>query len=184
MFEKDLPGENRTGYRKDNSIADLPLETCETMNNSWGYNINDRNYKSSRQIIQMLVNAAGRNANLLLNVGPMPDGIIQSEFTDTLAKIGKWMHVNGETIYNTRGSGVAKEWGVVTAKNKSLFVHILKRIDTNFLFIPGLKQTVAKATVFGNQQVVKFKQQPEGLFIYLNDVKQDDIDTIIVLETK
>jgi alpha-L-fucosidase len=185
MFEKDLPGENRTGFRKENTIADLPLETCETMNNSWGYNINDRNFKSSKQIIQMLVNAAGRNANLLLNVGPMPNGAIQSEFTDTLAKVGKWMEAYGESIYNTRGSGLKpNEWGVITAKDKFFFVHIMKKIGDDYLFIPGLKKTVTKASVFGSQLSVKFKQQPEGVFIYLNGIRQDDIDTIIRLETK
>ncbi|HZX58524.1 MAG TPA: alpha-L-fucosidase, partial [Mucilaginibacter sp.] len=71
MFEKDLPGNNLTGFSADAKIGQLPLETCETINNSWGFNITDRNYKSVKQIIDYLVNAAGRNANFLLNVGPM-----------------------------------------------------------------------------------------------------------------
>ncbi len=183
MFEKDLPGENKTGYRKDNAIANLPLETCETINNSWGFNINDRNYKSSKQIIHLLVNAAGRNANLLLNVGPMPDGRIQPEFTDTLAVVGKWMEKNGETVYGTRGAVIApQDWGVVTAKNKTLFVHVLKKISADFIFLPSVKGTIKSAKSFLGNKAMKFKQQTEGVFIYINSIEQDDLDTIIQLE--
>ena len=74
MFERDLPGQNKAGYSADAEISALPLESCETMNNTWGYNINDRNFKSTKQLIHTLVGAAGNNANLLLNVGPRPGG--------------------------------------------------------------------------------------------------------------
>ena len=71
------------------------------MNNSWGYNITDTQYKTTKQCIQYLANAAGRNGNFLLNIGPMPDGSIQSEFVDTPNAIGQWITKNGETIYGT-----------------------------------------------------------------------------------
>lgn len=185
MFEKDLPGENKTGYRTSSSIADIPLETCETINNSWGFNINDRNYKSVKQIIHLLVNAAGRNANLLLNVGPMPNGKIQTEFTDTLSLVGKWMEKNGAAIYDTRGNFIPpQDWGVVTAKNKILFAHILKRPADNYIFIPAFNSSIRSASVFNNGKTVKFKQQPEGTFIYIDNIELDHVDTIIQLEIK
>ena len=93
MFEKDLPGENNSGLSYQQASQKLPLETCETMNNSWGFNITDTSYKTVKQLIHYLVNAAGRNANFLLNVGPMPNGKIQPEFIDTLQQIGKWLQV-------------------------------------------------------------------------------------------
>lgn len=185
LFEKDLPGENKTGYSKGAKIANLPLETCETMNNSWGFNINDRNYKSVKQLIHLLVNAAGRNANFLLNVGPMPNGKIQAEFVDTLAAIGKWMKVNGESIYGTRGSAVApQEWGVVTAKEKRLFAHILNKPSQAFVFIPGVSQAVESVFLLGKTVPLKFKQQAEGIFIYLSDVTLSEVDTVIQLTLK
>src|SRR5438270_2165421 len=123
MFEKDLPGENNSGLSFQKPSEKLPLETCETMNDSWGFNIADRNYKSVKQCIDLLVNAAGRNANLLLNIGPMPNGEIQPEFTDTLAAIGSWLKKYGNTIYGTRGNIVPPQpWGVITSKNNTLFV--------------------------------------------------------------
>jgi alpha-L-fucosidase len=119
MFEKDLPGGNTAGFSGQSKIGALPLETCETINNSWGFNITDRSFKSSKQIIHYLVNAAGRNANFLLNIGPMPNGKIQPEFTDTLAIVGAWVNKNGESIYGTRGSSIPPQpWGIITQKTK------------------------------------------------------------------
>jgi alpha-L-fucosidase len=184
-FEKDLPGHNTTGFGGA-SISALPLETCETMNDSWGFNITDRNYKSTKQLIQYLVKAAGSNANFLLNVGPMPDGTIQSEFTDTLKAIGQWMSQNGETIYGTRGGQIPpKDWGVITAKGKTAFMHILNKPNQdNFIFIPELKQKINKAFTFNGKKEVKFKQQPEGTFIFLDEIVFNEYDSIIQLELK
>ncbi|WP_379091582.1 alpha-L-fucosidase [Pedobacter sp. UC225_65] len=96
------------------------------MNESWGYNRTDNKYKSAKQVIHYLVNAAGRNANLLLNVGPMPNGQIQKEFVDTLVATGKWMDKYSETIYGTTGNIIKPQpWGLITRKDKILYVHIL-----------------------------------------------------------
>src|SRR5271157_5752080 len=80
----------------------LPLETCLTMNQSWGYNARDTNFKSPEQVIHALLGAAGRGANLLLNVGPRPDGTIGLEFSERLVAVGKWLETNGKTVYGTR----------------------------------------------------------------------------------
>ena len=66
-----------------------------------------------------MVGAAGRNSNLLLNVGPMPSGAIQPEFTDTLAAAGKWLQQYGESIYGTRRGPLGPQtWGVTTQQDK------------------------------------------------------------------
>lgn len=181
MFEKDLPGGNTTGFGGA-SVSKLPLETCETINNSWGFNLTDTNYKSSKQLIHYIANAAGHNANFLLNIGPMPNGQIQNEFTDTLALVGKWMKQYGESIYGTRGNLIApQDWGILTAKNKTLYLHFLNNPrNESYIFVPGLKEKITGASLFDNSNI-KFKQYPEGTFVYLNGVKQDSIDTIIKL---
>ena len=186
MFEKDLPGQNTSGLNFQEGSTDLPLETCETMNDSWGFNITDGNYKSVKGLIQYLVKAAGYNTNFLLNVGPMPDGNIQQEFADTLTAIGKWMQQNGESIYGTRGNIIApQQWGILTAKNKTVYVHILnKPQDPAYIFIPGLKEKISKGFLFDGKKEVKIKQVPEGSFIYLDGVILDNTDTIIQLELK
>jgi alpha-L-fucosidase len=183
MFEKDLPGENKTGFSKTGTISSLALETCETMNGSWGFNINDRKYKSTKELIHYLVNAAGRNANFLLNVGPMPNGKIQPEFIDTLKVMGTWLQKNGESIYGTRGNVIApQEWGVVTAKGKSLYAHIMKQPARAYIFMPGLNDKVLSAGLLADGTKLKFKQQPEGVFIYTDQLKFDPVNTIIQLK--
>jgi len=186
MFEKDLPGQNTSGLNFQEGSSHLPLETCETMNDSWGFNITDGNYKSVKGLIQYLVNAAGRNANLLLNVGPMPDGNIQQEFSDTLKAVGKWLEKNGETIYGTRGNIITpQQWGLLTAKNKTAYVHILNKPEqTGYIFIPGLKEKVNQGFLFDGKTAIKFKQVPEGIFVYTDGISFDETDTIIKLEFK
>ncbi len=183
MFEKDLPGQNKTGLSFQKASESLPLETCETINGSWGYNITDNNYKTSKELIHYLVKAAGLNTNFLLNVGPMPNGIIQPEFNDTLTVMGNWLQLNGEAIYKTRGGIIDPPiWGTVTQKDKSIYVHILKRPAANYIFLPGLKDTVKDAILFGLKQKLQFKQLPEGLFLYLDNIQWNDIDNILELK--
>ena len=186
MFEKDLPGENKSGLSFQEASEKLPVETCETMNNSWGFNITDTSYKSVKQLIHYLVKGAGKDVNFLLNVGPMPNGKIQPEFTDTLMVIGSWLKVNGETIYGTRGNIYAPQnWGVVTVKNKILYAHIINApVAEMSVFIPDVKATVISAKLRADSKIIKFKQTPKGVLIYLNDIKMDDIDTIIEIKTK
>jgi alpha-L-fucosidase len=182
MFEKDLPGNNTTGFGGA-SVSALPLETCETMNNSWGYNITDVSYKSVRTLVHYIVNAAAHSANFLLNVGPMPSGKIQMEFQDTLRAMGKWMKLYGETVYGTRGNIIPQqEWGVVTVKDKLIYAHLLKRTGSNYIFIPGVQQKITSAVLLNDKRTLKFKQQPEGVFIYTDGITWDDIDTIVQLQ--
>ncbi len=184
MFERDLPGENKSGLSFQKASDKLPLETCETMNDSWGFNIKDDHYKTVKQLIHYLVNAAGRNANFLLNVGPMPNGKVQTEFVDSLNAVGKWMQQYGESIYGTRGNVMpAKDWGVVTAKGKSIFVHILKDSGLSTLVIEGIQGKVKDCRLMGTDQKVKFKQAKTGLTLNLEGIKFDDIDTIIEVHT-
>ncbi len=181
MFEKDLPGNNTTGFGGAD-ISALPLETCETMNDSWGYNITDRKYKSVPALIHYMVKAAAHDANFLLNVGPMPTGKIQQEFTDTLAAMGKWMQKNSSSIYGTRGNIIPpQDWGVVTGKDKTFYIHILKSTGLPYVFIPGLKATILSAQQLVGGKKVRFQQQAEGVFVYLEGISTDSIDTIIQL---
>ena len=181
MFEKDLPGNNTTGFGGAD-ISALPLETCETMNDSWGYNITDRKYKSVPALIHYMVKAAAHDANFLLNVGPMPTGKIQQEFTDTLAAMGKWMQKNSSSIYGTRGNIIPpQDWGVVTGKDKTFYIHILKSTGLPYVFIPGLKATILSAQQLVGGKKVRFQQQAEGVFVYLEGISIDAIDTIIQL---
>jgi alpha-L-fucosidase len=185
MFERDLPGENKSGLSFQKASDAVPLETCETINGAWGYNITDRNYKTVKQVVQLLAGAAGRNANLLLNVGPMPNGMIQAEFTDTLAAAGKWLQQYGESIYGTRGGPIGPQpWGVNTQKDKKIYLHLFKAPDTNSIQLPAMKEKVKQVTVLGTDLKVKYKQQKDGITISTEGVVIDGTDTIILVELK
>jgi len=185
MFERDLPGENKSGLSFQQASNELPLESCETINGAWGYNITDTNYKTVSKVIQLLVGAAGRNANLLLNVGPMPNGVIQPEFTDTLAAAGKWIAQHNESIYNTRGGPLKPQpWGVSTQHDKKIYLHLFKSPDSTALVIPNLKGRVKSVRILGKAAKVKFSQKNTGLVIPAEGLIIEGPDTVVVIEMK
>jgi alpha-L-fucosidase len=184
MFEKDLPGHNTTGFSPDQKIGDLPKETCETINNSWGFDLKDKRHKSKKELIQYLVKSAGYDANFLLNVGPMPNGKIQPEHQALLKEMGQWLGVNGETIYGTRGGPLsARNWGVTTQKGNKVYVHILNWQDES-LTIPKLSGKVVSARLYKDKSAVKFQESAFGVSIIVPRSQMDDIDTIVELELK
>jgi alpha-L-fucosidase len=182
MFEKDLPGHNTAGFNEQSELGELPFEMCDTINNSWGYNKNDGHYKSTKQIVQLLVKAAGYDANLLLNVGPRPDGTIQPEFVARLAEVGDWLKAKGDTVYGTRGGPVSpRPWGVTTRKGRRVFVHVLDWQDRT-LPLPPLPGKVKRASYFGSGATVPFDSSRGGVLLRLDPAATDPVDTIVVLE--
>ena len=181
IFERDLPGENKAGYSGENGISKtLPLESCETMNRTWGYNITDRDYKSTRQLVHLLVGAAGRNANLLLNVGPEPNGKLPEEAVSRLKEMGKWLELYGETIYGTRGGEVEPHtWGVSTRKGNRLFIHVLDLAD-QALFVPFKYNKVKRAIEFKSGKKVKFTRVDGGITLQF-DAVPTDFDYVVEL---
>src|SRR3989454_9205983 len=108
------------------------------MNDSWGFNLTDHHYKSTRELIHYLVRAAGVGANLLLNIGPRPDGTIPPEAEERLREIGQWLATNGGAIYGTRAGPIApRSWGVTTQRGDTVFVHVLDWTDPT-LALPAL----------------------------------------------
>jgi alpha-L-fucosidase len=188
IFEQDLPGENAAGFNKAGVAARLPLETCLTINHSWGYNSRDTAYKSAEQIIHALLGAAGRGANLLLNVGPRPDGTIGDEPTKRLQEVGKWLATYGETVYGTRrGPTPPQPWGVSTAKGSPehpdlIYLHVFKlKEGTSIVFDPRFAWT---PSLFGKLTPLPLKQTKGNLVLDLPSEARMPIDTIIVLSPK
>ena len=184
MFEKDLPGHSTQSFNKESSVGSLPLESCDTINNSWGYNKTDDHYKSVKQLVQLLVKSAGYNSNLLLNIGPRPDGTIQPEFVERLHAMGEWLEKNGESIYGTRGGPIApRPWGVTTQRGNKIYVHILDWQDPALL-LPKLDEKIASAHMLGSNEAVEIIPADYGTVVKLPASAQDPIDNIVVLETK
>ncbi|MEG0454372.1 MAG: alpha-L-fucosidase [Bacteroides sp.] len=179
IFERDLPGENASGL-SGQDVSPLPLETCETMNGMWGYKITDANYKSAQTLIHYLVKAAGKNANLLMNIGPQPDGELPEVAVQRLREMGAWMADYGETIQGTRGGMIPPhDWGVTTQKGDTLYVHILNLQD-KALFLPITERKVKKATLFKDKSPLRFTRSKEGILLELKAVPTD-IDCVVEL---
>lgn len=183
MFEKDLPGQNTSGFSAEAKIGDLPLESCDTINGAWGYNASDRRFKSTKQLVHYLARAAGNNANFLLNIGPKPDGTIQDEFTTRLREIGAWLDKNGESVYGTSGGPITpRPWGVTTTKGNKIYAHILDWPD-ELLIIPRLPRPIRRATLLAGGQPVTTRDLEGGMLLRIPTAARDAIDTVVVLET-
>jgi alpha-L-fucosidase len=184
MFEKDLPGHSTQEFNKEAEIGSLPLETCDTINNAWGYNKNDQRFKSTSDLIHYLVRATGYDSNFLLNVGPMPNGKIQPEFVERLKAIGKWLEKNGESVYGTRGGPITpRPWGVTTQKGNSVYVHILNWQDPALL-LPKMDKQITGARMLGTGDKVEVVTADYGTVLKLPASAKDPVDNIVVLKTR
>ena len=185
IFERDLPGENKEGYSGQAVSEKLPLETCATINGSWGYRITDNNYKSVKELIDFLVRAAGYGGNLLLNIGPMPNGEIQPEFVERLAQMGEWTKQYGETIYGTQGGFIRPQtWGAITQKGKKYYIHILQKPADEQLSLV-FPATVKSVKWFDNSEKVRWDYSKKtNTTTFLLDRKMNDYDTILEVEVK
>ena len=104
---------------------DRPWETCMTIARQWAWKSNDE-LKSLDECLKILVETVGGDGNLLLNVGPMPDGRIEGRQVERLQQIGNWLWQNGESIYGARGGPhLPAKWGVSTSKENKIFLHVL-----------------------------------------------------------
>ena len=183
MFERDLPGENKAGFSGQSVVGNLPLETCETMNGMWGYKIKDQNYKSVTDLVHLLVRAAGKGANLLMNIGPQPNGELPAVAVERLKGVGEWMSKYGETIYgSTSGNVVTASWGTTTRKGNTLYIHILSQKMPEFVTLP-LNEKVISATLFDTGEKVKYEKIQGGIVLHTANLKPS-VDCIISLKLK
>jgi alpha-L-fucosidase len=182
MFEQDLPGENKSGLSFQEISTKMPLESCITMNNSWGFNITDDDYKSTKELIHLLVKNAALGSNLLLNIGPLPNGAIQPAFTERLNAMGDWLKTYGSTIYgSSQGFMKPQNWGAITQKGNKIYLHLFK-YDEDYFFIkiPSKTKMVKE---FVNGKTLKFQSLKDNyIMIDLKGVQKNDIDTVIELE--
>lgn len=190
MFERDLPGENNNGWADNQTISSLPLEMCQTMNGMWGYKVADQNYKSVPDLVRLIVRAASKGSNLLLNIGPQPDGCLPALSLERLAGIGKWMSVNGESVYGTSASGLPEpEWGAVTRKDNVLYLHVFQGVDAgvglDLSNLPGLSKKAKIRAVTslkdGAQMEYTFK---DGRLMVAVPFSEQDIDFVVKVVLK
>lgn len=169
-------------------LPGMDWETCMTMNNHWGYNKFDNNYKSTQQLIRILVDVVSKGGNFLLNVGPTADGRFPEESIKRLREIGEWMHINGDAIYKTTQSPFKKlEWGRCTVGKRNgitvLYLHVFDVPQNGKLHIPGLSNTPKTAYRLADKQTyLSFQRVEDAIVITLPDTKFDENCEVIALE--
>jgi alpha-L-fucosidase len=167
-------------------------ELCMTMNDSWGYQRNDSNYKTPNQIIRIFVDCISQGGNLLLDIGPKADGTIPEEQVEILEELGRWTNKHEEAIYGTH-AGIPKDYfyGSSTLSNDSTVLFLfLEYKPIGPIAIKGLKNDINRIRVVGNgtklSHDIKMKQywstKPGMLYIDVPEEVLDEQVTVIAIQ--
>jgi alpha-L-fucosidase len=157
-----------------------PWETCMTLGTQWSWKPDDR-IKSVDEVIRILAGCAGGDGNLLLNVGPMPDGRIEPRQVDVLKGVGTWLDRNGESIYGTRGGPFKPgRYGASTRRGNRIYLHVFAW-EGPLLKLPAIPLKVVGSRILGGS-LVAVRQTEAGLDISVPGGDRQPVDTIVVLE--
>jgi alpha-L-fucosidase len=170
-------------------IPGVDWESCMTMNNNWGYNSHDNNWKSSEDLIRKLIDIASKGGNFLLNIGPTSEGVFPQPAIDRLKDLGSWMSVNGESIYQTQASPFKElSWGRCTEKNISggtrLYLQVFDWPADAKLTVPGLGSQTTNCFSLVDKKKLKVERSGSDYIIDLSPASKQDYATIIVLDIK
>jgi len=174
-----LPGDFDTPEQRLGGFQlDRPWETCMTLGTQWSWKPDDK-IKSLKECIDVLVTCAGRNGNLALNTGPMPDGWIEPRQAKRFREIGEWLEQYGESIYATRGGPF---WGLgclTTRKDRTIYVHVLKWYDDRVV-LPSIPHKILTHEVLTGGKAT-LQQTDDAVEIFVSPEHRSDLDTIVAL---
>ncbi|OJU48563.1 MAG: hypothetical protein BGN96_11615 [Bacteroidales bacterium 45-6] len=162
-----------------------PWETCQTMNNSWGYNSGDHSYKTTKALVMELVQNVSRDGNYLLNIGPKGDGTVPSESIIKLDSVGNWMDVYGSSIYGASRSPFSSEpaWGLYTKKAGKLYVHVFSWPENGLLKVPSLTNTIKKIYLMGDTTtLLNYKDRNGYIQISAPAKAPNPISSVVVVD--
>jgi alpha-L-fucosidase len=173
-----------TGLKNENGKP-VNWELCYTINDSWGYDPYSTEFKSARGLIRLLIDICSKGGNLLLNVGPKPDGSIQSEFQERLLAMGKWLKENGNAIYGTKASIFEQLpfYGASTTKGNTIYLHAFLMPSNRQLAMPLLKNNITKVYHLASKKELPYHISNNQCIIDCNGIKIDDAATVIAVET-
>src|SRR3954468_17796240 len=180
----DLPGDFTTPEQTIKAEeGGRAWESCMTLNDSWGFQKADDNWKTPRTVIRNLITCARDGGNYLLNIGPEPDGSIPPESLRILTEVGQWMKTGGQAIYGADLCKVTRSnYGNFTRSGNKLYLHVHFWPGSD-VSISGLRQKVTSATILKTGQRVTVSQDGfRTLITGLPDKAPDSPVTTLVLE--
>ena len=168
-------------------LPGIDWESCLTMNDNWGYNKHDKNFKSTKDLIQMIADIASKGGNLLLNIGPKSDGTFPQESIDRLREIGNWMKINGEAIYATQASPFKSlSWGRCTQKSITdgarLYLHVFNYPVNGKLFLPGITNLPLTSSLMADKTELVTEKIENGIIVNLPPEVPDSNNTVVALD--
>ena len=171
----------------DTGMPGVDWETCMTMNTTWGYSEHDHAWKPAETLIRNLADIVSKGGNYLLNIGPKGDGSVPVESIEAMRAIGRWMQVNGDSIYGTAASPFEKlDWGRCTQKpdgdNTLLYLHVFNWPGDGKLTVPGLKNSVLRATLLASGQTLTTSRESNAVVVQVPTTPPDAVNSVVVLK--
>lgn len=172
----------------DTGLPGVDWESCMTMNDHWGYNKNDHNWKSAEDLIKKLVDIASKGGNFLLNIGPTAEGVFPPESVERLQALGKWMDINGEAIYGTKASPFSHlPWGRVThkpmGKTSMIYLHVFDYQRNAPIRLPGIVNKPIKAYFLADRtKEIPVTRDQDALLLQLPRQAPDPYVSVVALE--
>jgi hypothetical protein len=179
-------------YGDYKSTADRPAyfpevpnqwEAIPTTNESYGYKPSDTSHKPPAHFIQLLALAVGKGGNILMNIGPRGDGVIDPKDQEILRGIGSWMNKNGESIYGCDRSPLpVQPWGAVTRKGNRLYLHVFQWPADGKLLVGGLRSNPLSARLLQGGEVGIRRVNTDDVELSLAGNAPDAINSVLVVD--
>jgi alpha-L-fucosidase len=163
-----------------------PWETCQVIDQrNWFFHADEHIFKSDKELIQLLADTASKGGNLLLDVGPGPDGTIRPEFAERLLAMGAWLKVNGDAIYGTTYGPLQNlSFGRSTRKDKTIYLHVLNWPADGKLAVDGFPGRVTSVKLLAGSQKLAFHQHTDQLQIDVPQQAPDANDSVVEVVTR
>ncbi len=190
-IQPDIVINDRTGHKGDFDTPEQhvggfqisrPWETCMTICEQWAWKPDDK-MKSLKVCIQTLIRTNGGDGNLLFNVGPQPDGLIEARQVERLKEMGAWLSKNGDAVYGTRGGPWKPSYQMVsTRKGDRIYLHLLSKMDGP-ISVPALPVAIKSAKLLNGPSIAITTGGDSHSFV-VPEGSWDEIDTIVELTIK
>ena len=177
--ENHIPADGMKG--RDGQPEDW--EVCMTMNGAWGFKKHDHRWKSPETLVRNLTDIASKGGNFLLNVGPTAEGLIPAPSVERLAEVGRWLSVNGESIYGTTAAPFKKQpdWGRITRKGDTLYLHVFTWPKDGKLTLPVANASTSARLLAAPAARLTTAATERGLEITLPSAAPDRINTVVAV---